>query len=147
MARWRSAAIERVPQLRKIIAEAHSVMALWIQLHMKFEDAYREPRNDDLIEQIYSYADWCLDAPRLDDAGHDPLTAVVVAFYEDIPTSPAARADMPRWFRREEIVADKDVFSYHIGEVGFAELLSIFSKSKYRNVPPGKCRPFDKSDT
>ncbi len=57
-------------------------MSLWIELHFAFEDAYRDPRNDDLIARIYSYADWCLSAPRREDVSHDPSTAVAVAFFE-----------------------------------------------------------------
>jgi hypothetical protein len=80
MPRWRAAAIERLPELRDTIASADSIMLLWIELRMKFEDAYREPRNDDLIRRIYSYADWCLAAPRNEDAGHDPPTAARTCF-------------------------------------------------------------------
>jgi hypothetical protein len=69
MAKWRSAAIERLPELRDMISLADSVMALWIDLRLKFEDAYRDPRNDDLIGRIYSYADWCWSAPRQEEAG------------------------------------------------------------------------------
>src|SRR5690242_6827264 len=108
MARWRAAAIQRLPEFREIVASAEHVMALWIELRWKFKEAYRDPRNDDLIRRIYSYADWCLDAPRNDDAGQDPLTAVTVAFYEHIPTWPAAREDMPRWFSVEVVAGGKD---------------------------------------
>ena len=66
MARWRSEAIERLPELRDTIAKAESIMSLWIELHLTFQNAYREPKNDELIARIYSYADWCLTAPRND---------------------------------------------------------------------------------
>jgi hypothetical protein len=110
-------------------------MALWIELHMKFEDAYREPRNDDLIRRIYSYAHWCLAAPRNKDAGHDPATAVMAAFYEHIPTSPAAREDMPRWFQYEEVAGCRDVFSYLIGDAAFDELLAFMKRNRHRYTP------------
>ena len=129
MPRWRAAAIQRLPELRDSIVSAESVLALWIELHMQFKDAYREPRNDDLIRRIYSYADWCLAAPRNDDAGRDPATAVMVAFYEHIPTSPAARDDMPRWFHHDEIARSKDVFSYLIGEAAFNELVAFMKRN------------------
>ncbi len=78
-------------ELRETIAEAETVMSLWIELRDAFDAAYREPRNDDLIARIYSYADWCLSAPRNDDARHDPSTAVVVAFYEHSAVEGGAR--------------------------------------------------------
>ena len=132
MARWRAAAIERLPEFRDIIASAERVMALWLELHQEFEDAYREPRNDDLIRRIYSYADWCLNAPRIDDAGHDPFTAVMVAFFEHIPTWPAPRDDMPRWFSVDEVAGSKGVFSYLIGEAAFGELVAFMRMNRHR---------------
>lgn len=135
MARWRAAAIERLPELRETIAEAESVMSLWIELFLTFEEAYREPRNDDLIARIYSYADWCRAAPRNDDAGHDPPTAVAVAFYEHIPQSQAARDDMPRWFRYEEVGRNRAMFAYHIGDAAFDELLAYVKNHKDRFAP------------
>ena len=133
MPRWRAAAIERLPELRGLVASADTVMALWIELHIKFEEAYRrEPWNDDLIRRIYAYADWCIDAPRVDDAGRDPFTAVIVAFYEDIPAFVPARDDMPRWFTPQEVAQNKAVFSYHIGDAAFADLIAFMHKNRHR---------------
>jgi hypothetical protein len=134
MARWRSAAIERLPELREAIAKANNVMSLWIELHLAFDNAYREPRNDGLIARIYSYADWCLSAPRSEDASHDPPTAVAVAFYEHIPQSKAAREDMPKWFSYDEVAKSRAIFSYHIGDKAFDELLAYMKKDANRFV-------------
>jgi hypothetical protein len=141
MSRWRSAAIERLPELRGIIASAENIMSLWIELKMVFQDAYRDPRNDDLIERIYSYADWCWDAPRHKDAGRDPSTAVTVAFFEDIPRIPAAREDMPRWFTFEEVAANKELFLYSIGEAKFKSLLADMQKKRHLYLGKRKHAP------
>ena len=135
MARWRSAAMERLPELRESIASAENVMQLWIELNMKFEDAYREPRDDGLIARVYSYADWCIAAPRNESAEHDPLTAVTVTFYEHIPTVVNAREDMPRWFTFNEVSANREVFSYLIGADEYAKLLKYMSENRRRYVP------------
>jgi hypothetical protein len=135
MPRWRFEAIERLPELRETIAKAESVMSLWIELYIAFEDAYRDPKNEDLIARLYAYADWCLAAPRNADASRDPLTAVVVAFYEHIPQSKAAREDMPRWFRYDEVARSRPVFASHIGEETFEELLAYIKRQSPRFVP------------
>lgn len=134
MARWRSAAIERLPELRKTIAKAENIMLLWIELHLAFDNAYREPANDDLIARIYSYADWCLSAPRSEDASHDPSTAVAVAFFEHIPQSKAACEDMPKWFSYDEVAKSRSIFSDHIGDKAFDELLAHMKKNAKRFV-------------
>src|SRR5689334_2823002 len=116
MARWRAEALKRLPQLRQTIVSADSIMALWVELWCAFTAAYRaEPSDDNLIEAIYSFADWCVTAPRGPDAGHDPLSAVLAGFYEDIPTFKPARDDMPRWFQYSEVAENPLVFSYSIG--------------------------------
>jgi hypothetical protein len=134
MARWRAAAIERLPELRHVIATADSVMALWIELRLSFEQAYRE-NNESLIARIYSFADWCVEAPRAFDAGRDPFTAALVGFYEHIPGIPEARKDMPRWFRSSEVSENKQVFAYLIGEQAYQDLVSYLEKNQHRYVP------------
>jgi hypothetical protein len=136
MAKWRAEAIQRLPELRRVIAEAETVMAAWIELRMAFEDAYEaEPPDDSLIARIYSFADWCLDAPRNADAGRDPFTAVLVAFYEDIPTIKAARDDMPRWFTYDEVARNRQVFSYHLRPEEFDALVLHMARNRHRYVP------------
>ena len=139
MSRWRSAAIERLPEFRQVIAEADNVMSLWLELRLAFEEAYRDPRNDDLIARIYSYADWCRSAPRNSDASRDPLTAVAVAFYEHIPETKAAREDMPRWFEYDEIANCRTVFAYQIGDEAFEELLTCMKKHEERFSTRRRC--------
>ena len=85
MARWRVAAIECLPDFGTLVASAENIYSLWNELRLKFDAAYRPPRNDEQIGRIYSYADWCRQAPRSDDPAHDPSTAVMVCFYEHIP--------------------------------------------------------------
>ena len=116
-------------------------MSLWIELETEFVFAYREPRNEDLIGRIYAYAQWCCHAPRQKDAGHDPLTAVAVAFFEDIPEIPAAREDMPRWFTVEDVAGSKEMFSYHIGEEAFKSLLANMRNNAHRYAGHSPMQP------
>ena len=136
MSRWRGEAFNRLPQLQKVIAEADSVMALWIELVCVFEKAYRcDPPDEKTIAAIYSYADWCIQAPRRPDAGHDPLSAVTVCFYEDIPTIRQARDDMPRWFKYSEIADNPSVFGHSISHEEFQSLLLYMDKNRRRYQP------------
>jgi hypothetical protein len=136
MARWRREAIQRLPELRETIASAHEIMALWVKLWHVFTDAYeREPRDESLIARIYSFADWCLQAPGRPDAGHDPPTAVIVGFYEDIPRCGPAREDMPRWFTYAEVSQNKHAFAYHIGDEAFEDLVRYMAANRHRYQP------------
>jgi hypothetical protein len=140
MARWRAAAIERLPEFREIIAKAETIMQLWIELKNEFRNAYLEPRNDDLIGRIYSFAEWSWQAPRLEDAVHDPSTGATVAFLEHIPSIPAARDDMPRWLTFDEVVANKQLFTTWGGltEIEFKELLAYMQRNRHRYIGPPK---------
>jgi hypothetical protein len=132
MARWRAEALERLPGLRDVITSADNVMALWCELQPAFEKAYRAvPPDESLIMGIYSFADWCVQAPRGPDAGHDPLTAVTVGFYEHIPGFKPAREDMPRWFRYSEVANSRLVFSYWSGDEAYEALLKHMAKNRH----------------
>jgi hypothetical protein len=140
MARWRAEALQRLPELRTQIDSAPGIMAFWGEAWFAFRRAYEQnPRNESLIERTYAFADWCANARRGPDAGKDPSTAIVVSFYEDIPTVPAARDDMPRWFTYAEVADSKAVFSYHLNDEEFGHLLRHMHRNRhlYRpRVPP-----------
>lgn len=107
-----------------MIASAPRVMALWLELSDRFSRAYeQQPRDESLIARIYDFADWCIQAPRNQDAGHDPLTAVAVCFYESLPTHKLARDDMPRWFLCSEVAQARAIFSYLIEPEEFDDLV------------------------
>jgi hypothetical protein len=111
-------------------------MELWIEVRDEFEKAYRtEPIDESLIGGVYSFADWCLQAPRVPDAGHEASTAVIVCFYEHIPTFRPARDDMPRWFRFLEVEENREVFSYFIDSEEFGALLAHMAKNRHRYRP------------
>jgi hypothetical protein len=142
MARWRAEALQRLPELRDVITSADSVMALWIELLSAFEKAYRsDPWDESLIGRIYSFADWCMNAPRGPDAGHDPMSAVTVAFYEDIPAFKPARDDMPRWFPYAEVANNRQVFAYLIGDEKYDELVKHMAKNRHRYQPRPSAEP------
>lgn len=127
-------AAEKFPELAEELTESDSPMYWWIQLGHAFNRAYEEPRDEGMICRVYKYADWCLEQEQPDtlDAGQHLLTCVAVAFWEDIPRNPAARADMPRWFTYQEILLNRPFFSYHLTDSEFEELLALFPHSNRR---------------
>jgi hypothetical protein len=131
MALWRAEALQRLPELKRKIDSAESVMALWIELWFAFEQAYKcSPPNESLIERTYSYADWCIHARRGPDAGHDASSAAMVGFYEHLPYFGPSRQDMPQWFSVEHVAQNKQTFSYLIGEEGYRDLMAYMSKNR-----------------
>ncbi len=127
METWRSKALELIPELSEEISEAETPMRLWSEIRLRFEEAYHEPRNEDLIRRIYAYAAWGHEqGERHPTARMDVPTAVATAFYESIPTIPVAREDMPRWFTRQEFLDLKHLFRYLISEDEYQRLLALF---------------------
>lgn len=130
---WRRQAQEMLPELIGEISVAATPMQLWIEIGFAFDNAYNEPRNEDLIRRIYSFASWCVEQPQTVDAQaqDDLFTCVVVCFYEDIPANEAARADMPRWFTEEEVRQNKKVFSYLISSEEYEGILAMYKQGKH----------------
>jgi hypothetical protein len=141
MSRWRAEAISRLPEHRKLIENAEGMMALWIELCLLFERAYASPADSDLIRKIYEYARWCCNRPRVDDPGDDPLTCVCCAFFEHIPTIPAAHRDMHHWFTVSDVLESKGVFSYLIGDDDFENLVSEMRVAARTSVTRWQLRP------
>ena len=56
---WGKEAFQRFPELIDRFDTVQSPYELWFELREAFEDAYKDPRNEDLISRIYDYANWC----------------------------------------------------------------------------------------
>jgi len=113
MTQWRRLALAELPALRQEIEAAPNVMALWIELESSLTRAYGLPEPDeDTISGIYRYAFWTL------QASPDPLarTAVIVAFFEHLPTHDAVRADLHRWIDPRLFHELQPAFGYFLSE-------------------------------
>lgn len=125
-ATWDIEAIQRFPDLVDRFEGITSVYALWNELTDIFKEAYRQPKNDDLIARIYDYANWCCSQPEGTTAQEDLGTCVCTCFYEEIPTCAEAIKDMPRWFSHSDVLIMKPIFSYMVGEQGFQQILAAY---------------------
>ncbi len=123
---WGKEAFKRFPELLDKFDSVDTPYSLWFELWEAFEQAYKPPRNDDLISRIYAYADWCCSQPEGATAEDDLGTCACVCFYEHIPQSLEALADMPRWFSRSDVILMKETFSYMVGEEGFQRILLAY---------------------
>lgn len=139
MSPWRQRADDLFPELVARFEEADTPYLLWFELWEAFKQAYEQtPRNESLIRRIYEYSDWCAEQPRGRTAADDLFTCVAVCFYEHIPLHPGARADMPRWWRPEDLAGEPSIFNYHLSDVQFNDLKSFLSKENHRYEPrPG----------
>ncbi len=130
---WHTEALRRFPQLTDSIERADNPYTVWIDLNAAFATAYAED-NESLIRAIYDYAGWCCRQPSGTTAEDDLGTCVACCFFEHIPIVPKAVQDMPRWWKREDVVSMKDIFSYHAGPQGYQQILARFGESDVRHV-------------
>jgi hypothetical protein len=126
---WGKEAFTRFPDLINRFDFVNSPYDLWIVLTAAFKEAYKAPRNEDLISRIYAYADWCGSQPQGTTAEDDLGTCICACFYEHIPESPEALEDMPRWFTRSDVLTMKEIFSYTVGEEGFERILLAYQRA------------------
>lgn len=124
--KWKRKARELLPELEGEIDDAETPYALWIEIHLRFEDAYRPPGNDDFIRRAYKYGWWCLNG----EDENEEATAAVACFYEELPTHRRVREDLPRWFKREEFDGLRELFRYHLTEGEYEALVKDFHRAK-----------------
>lgn len=106
-------------------------MALWSDLYLKLENAYREqPINENLIGRIYDYAAWCLQQPQTKDRESDLPDAVAIGFIEDLPRDRRVAGDLYRWLSVETFEGCKVLFRYHLSEDEYQKLHREFLSRK-----------------
>jgi hypothetical protein len=133
MPSWRQKAEEMFPELVHRIQEAENPYLLWFELLVVFNCAYEQtPRDESLIRRIYRYSDWCVNQPRGETAEDDLLTCVAVCFYEHIPQHPAAREDMPRWWKVEDVCREPSIFQYHLTDDQYRKLQDYMTRESSR---------------
>lgn len=143
MSAWRRKALELLPGQRRVIDSAPEPMALWIELHFALERAYHAPVPDDsLIRAIYEYARWCLDTPDKSDDPSGFFTAVIVAFFEHLPTDKRVREDLHRWLTKEEFLGLEAPFRYFLEEGEFERIKTDFleKRERFLKIVPAKKR-------
>lgn len=126
MSDWRRRAIECLPQQKLIIERAKEPMALWIDLRLACEEALsKNPIDEQVAAAIFAFARQCLTSPH-----PDMPTAVMLAFYEDIVTSEAGRANLHRWITDQEFRDLEQVFRYHLDDSEFDALAEAFHQRR-----------------
>jgi hypothetical protein len=133
MSAWRRVAIAKIPRLRSLIERAENIWRLWTELFTEFAVAHSDPIDEELIDQIHSYALWCIDSPDV-----QTYNAAVLCFYEDLPIHPEVRQHMAAWMSEDEFRRADEVFRYHLkSDDAFDEFVRDFYQQKERLG----CRP------
>ena len=126
MEAWKEKALDIFPERQAWIEELledDREGALWFGLLTEFEAAYeKSPIDEDFIRRVYEYAWWCLD-PAL---GEDMVSAVVIYFFEQLPTNEAVRRDLPSRMTREEFLGVKELFRYNLTEEEYEAFIKEF---------------------
>jgi hypothetical protein len=130
---WREEALRRFPQFAESFAKADTPYMVWIELNAAFETAYTEG-NEALIRAIYDYAGWCCRQPAGETSEDDLGTCVACCLFEHIPIVPKALHDMPRWWKLDDVVVMKEIFSYHAGPQVYAQILARFGSEDARGI-------------
>src|SRR4051812_42433750 len=79
MAVWRRKALEVFPELREALNHRdYTIYQLFFDL-LPLSRAAHETSNDSVLENIYSFAEWCLH-----QHSPEPANAAAVAFYEHL---------------------------------------------------------------
>ncbi len=127
MTTWRQQALAEIPGLKGAVEAASDVMALWIDLYLELREAYaRAPVNEEQIRGIYSYAFWALRESHDGDA----ITAVLVGFFEHVPTEAASRQDMHRWIEPDLFRDLGPTFKYFLSDQEYWDLQAEYKQKR-----------------
>ena len=120
MSLWRRQALAELPELRSLVEGAPTIMSLWSELESRLSAAYDEhPPDEQMIRQIYRHAVSTFEASPSAEA----RTAVVVAFFEHLPTHPSVRSDLHRWLQPGLFHQLEHAFRYFLSPGEFEEFV------------------------
>lgn len=80
----------------------------------------------DLVGRVVSFARWCEEQPRGQDAGDDLFTILAVGFYEKLFELENARALLPTLISRSDLVANEDYLTKWVGEDCYRKALALY---------------------
>jgi len=86
----------------------------------------QEAFTPELVDRLVSFAKWCEEAPRGDDASNDLLTILCVGFYEHLFDSEITRSLLPRFIAREDFIAGPGYFRVWVGADNYDKALKHF---------------------
>jgi hypothetical protein len=129
MEAWKKKAFEMFPERRAWIEELleeDRAGALWFGLLTEFEAAYaKSPIDEDFIRCVYEYAWWSLD----DIHCKEVVSAVIIFFFEQLPTNEFVRKDLPNRMTREDFLGVKNLFKYNLTEDEYDAFVKGFLES------------------
>ena len=120
MSGWRRHAVAEFPEFRTEIQAADSAHGVFYVLLPALHDAYRaEPADEQLLERIYRFAEWC----RAPDRHDDVRGAALVSFYEHLPEFGPAWRDLPRRVPAERLAELRRHLRGYLSPTAYAEAI------------------------
>jgi hypothetical protein len=117
MDEWRRRAVEAFPRLKADLEDPeYSTYQLFFDLGGELKDAYRN-KNNELMEAIYSYAEWALSRRE-----KDLWNAAAVAFYESLYDGRLEWADVTPRMSRFVVYMIRDLWEERLGTEKWAKL-------------------------
>ena len=107
MSEWRRKALERLPEHGRMIADAWSPMALWIELRQALSIAASAGR----VEEARRILDYCRDC--VGASSDDVRTAAACGFIEHLADEPTVRDILPGLVTASEIADWRQLMLYH----------------------------------
>ncbi len=128
--RWRDLAMQHLPQLENVIAEAQSHVDLWQLFKERLsENGVDEAQIAD-TSSIYTYAWWCV----TDSEDADIVAEVETYFYEDLPVYSDFEEQLPRFISPTQFEKLESSFKYRLSDDEYATF-----RSRYMDKQDGNC--------
>jgi hypothetical protein len=133
MSVWRRKAIESFPDLRRELndrREIENIYGLWIEYLLPlWRDAHRSG-NDEVLDRVYGYADWCSQ-----QRAKDLWNSTAVCFYEHILDEGSWETVLPRL--SDPTIRDMWGLWEVMSEADMAAVGKLLEEQKRPVPPPG----------
>lgn len=114
--RWRDLALQHLPELEQLIAEAESRVDLWQLFKERLSDSGIHDARSSETASIYTCAWWCVN----DSDDEDMIAAVEAYFYEDLPVYSDFEEQLPQFISPQQFERLETSFRYRLSDDEFA---------------------------
>jgi len=123
----------RFPEILSRIFPGDEELSYMLMVHLAewLKGLSTDELNQQLVDKIVSFVNWCEEQPRGKDASEDMLTILVVGFFESLFDSDVTRPLIPKLISRDDFIANADYLRLWIGNENY-EITSKYYPDKSR---------------
>ena len=118
--------LQRFPEIKSEISENKELPYLLMNCLVDWLKELGDAITPAIIGRVVTFAHWCEDQPRSQDAGDDLFTIYICGFFEDLFKSASTRRILPHLVTRDDLIHNADYLRQWVGVENYERALQEY---------------------